>query len=651
MSVLCLIVLYTTAQAMITSRPDVLEQILQSPQKPQKPQDSVRPKVSPYSPVKVVEIINSNRYLQRKDFIPQVLKDSVILFHDGAYLYCDSAYYNEGQNVFEAFGNVRMEQGDTLFLYGKYMHYDGNIKLVKVRREVVLEHVPQKVTLFTDSLDYDRMMNYGYYFDGGMLVDSLNELTSFWGQYEPNIHIATFRDSVILTNPQFVLYSDRLKYDTDIKTAFISTPTTIVSDSGFIYTSNGWYNTETDKSLLLDQSTIVNKPGNRILKGDSIYYYKAQGYGEVFGNMFLHDTVNKVILRGHYGFYDELKDYAFATDSAFAIEYSQPDTLFAHADTLKLITILDSTDYKMAKALRQERDSLSALADSIDSDSIGLVLNPLPLDSVGIAGISVSDTIPAIDTIPVVPDSLSMSISIVDSLASEVDSLVSKAPPPQAMDTTIKTYRMLRAYYGVRFYRTDIQGVCDSLQFSGKDSILHMYKEPILWNTNRQLYGDTIDIYMNDSTIDRLHVKQSAFSIEEKDSIHFNQLKSRSLKVYFENQKVNRVLAEGSVETITYPEEKDGSLSLILNWLQGSYLEIFMKEGAFEKLVVWPKPLGKTTPFHLVKTEQLRLKDFFWYDYLRPLDKDDIFRETVKKAEDRRPPRASVFDRVDDMNF
>ncbi len=174
-----------------------------------------------------------------------------------------------------------MEQGDTLFLNGRYMHYDGNTKLVKVRRDVSLEHVPQDkgniVTLFTDSLNYDRNMNLGYYFDGGMLVDSLNELTSFWGQYEPNLNMATFRDSVILTNPNFVLYSDQLKYDTDRKIALISTPTTIVSDSGYIYTSNGWYNTENEESLLLDQSTVVNKEGNRYLRGDSIFYYKAQG--------------------------------------------------------------------------------------------------------------------------------------------------------------------------------------------------------------------------------------------------------------------------------------------------------------------------------------------------------------------------------------
>ncbi len=638
-SVLCLIALYASAQTMISPQFDI--DVYQNPQKPQgtqqspqNPQKPQEPKKQPYvsDGVKVIEIINANRALQRKDFIPQVLKDSVIFLHDGAYLYCDSAYWSEKENTFEAFGRVRMEQGDTLFLKGQYMHYDGNMKLVKVRRNVTLEHIPKKnstniITLFTDSLNYDRMMNLGYYFDGGMLVDSLNELTSFWGQYEPNLNMATFRDSVILTNPNFTLYSDRLKYNTNEKLALISTPTKIVSDSGIIYTSNGWYNTDTEESLLLDQSTVVNKEGNRYLRGDSIFYYKAQGYGEVFGNMLLHDTTKHVILRGHYGYYDEINDYALATDSAFAIEYSQGDSLYIHADTLKLITIIDSTNLKMNNlpqmtdtlALREEGDTLSSVLPPVITDSLVITMPDI--------GVPIG-----MRTDSVVPDSI----------------MRTDRSLRQVQDTVPKSYRRIKAYYGVRFYRSDMQGVCDSLQFDSRDSVLHMYKDPILWNTNRQLSGDTIDIYMNDSTIDRMHIKQYSFSIEEKDSIHFNQLKSRSMKIYFENKKVNRVLAEGNVETVTYPEEKDGTLSMILNWLESSYLEIFMNDGAFHKLVAWPKPVGKTTPFHLLKTEQLRLKDFYWYDYLRPLDKDDIFRKATKKAGDARPKRSSIFDRIDD---
>lgn len=607
-SVLCLIAIYASAQAMLSPHVDVdIYQSSQTPQSPQKPQ-SPQQKGGP----KIIEIIFSKELFKRVGSEYQILKDSVIFFHDGAFLYCDSAYYDEKANSFEAFSNVRMEQGDTLFLYGNYMHYEGNTKLVMFRENVRLEH--GSGTLFTDSLNYDRMSNIGYYFDGGMLVDSLNELTSYWGQYEPNFKLATFKDSVILINDRFTLYSDRLKYNTDTKIATIYTPTKIVSDSGIIYTSKGWYNTVTEESLLLDQSTIVNKEGNRILRGDSISYHKAKGYGEVFGNMFLQDTTKKVILRGHYGFYNELTDYAMATDSAFCMEYSQGDTLYIHADTLKLIPIIDSIQPIKDKPLQKQ---LPGITDSLVTDSV---------------------YIPAIDSL----HNLHESILPVDSLSPPV--------PSKAEDSTVTTFRQIKAYYGVRFYRSDMQGICDSLQFNSKDSVLHMYKDPVLWSTNRQLYGDTIDIYMNDSTIDRMHVKRYSFSIEEKDSVHYNQLKSRSLKLYFENKTVKRVLAEGNVETIAYPEEKDKSLSGILNWLESSYLEIFLKDGAFEKLVAWPKPVGRTTPFDLITPDQLRLTEFYWYDYLRPLDKDDIFRKVSRKASDIKPQRSktSVFNREEE---
>ncbi len=612
-SILCLIVIYASAQTMLS--PSFDASIRQVPQKPQSPQ---KPQQQPKRNAKVIEIKFAKLLLER-DSMPniQVLKDSVIFFHDGAYLYCDSAYYNQAANTFDAFSNVRMEQGDTIFLSGNYMFYDGNTKLVRFRENVSLEHYPKKnktnvTTLLTDSLNYDRIMNIGYYFDGGMLIDSLNELTSFWGQYEPGLHMATFKDSVILKNPKFMLYSDLLKYDTADKRALISTPTKIVSDSGLIYTSKGWYNTNTEESLLLDQSTILNKQGNRILRGDSISYHKAKGYGEVFGNMFLQDTLKKVILMGDYGYYNELTDYAMATDSAFCIEYSQPDSLFIHGDTLKLITITDT--------IRQIQPSVTHTpADSLLTDSV----NDLANDSLHV-NIEHAQVMPVQTT----GDSISKHRQKADS---------------------IQTFRMIKAYYGVRFYRTDIQGICDSLQFSARDSIIHMYKDPVLWNTNRQLSGDTIDVFMNDSTIDYMHVKRYAFSIEQKDSIHFNQMKGRSLKVFFDNKKVKRVLAEGNVETISYPEERNGELSRLLNWLETSYLEIFLTDGKFSKLIGWPKPVGKMTPFDLVKPEQLRLKDFYWFDYLRPLDKKDIFRKVKRKSEDVvTRQRSSVFNRIEE---
>jgi len=201
----------------------------------------------------------------------QVLSGDVCFRHDNSYMYCDSAYFYEANSSLEAFGEVRMEQGDTLFVYGDYLYYDGNIRMAKMRDNVRMESVRADgsiVTLFTDSLNYDRVANIGYYFDGGTIVDDANELSSYYGQYSPATRIAIFNDSVRVFNDKFTLYSDTLQYSTQTKVATILGPSVIISDSGNIYTSRGWYNTVQNTSLLLDRSQVTS--GNRILVGDTI---------------------------------------------------------------------------------------------------------------------------------------------------------------------------------------------------------------------------------------------------------------------------------------------------------------------------------------------------------------------------------------------
>lgn len=489
-----------------------------------------------------VYLIHSNTLSFDKAVKPdaQILNGDVCFRHDSSYMYCDSAYFFEQTNSLEAFSNVRMEQGDTLFVYGDYLFYDGNTQVAYLRENVRMEN--GQVTLFTDSLNYERIPNIGYYFEGGLIVDSLNQLSSFYGQYSPETKLAVFNDSVQVENPDFTLYSDTLHYDTESKVATILGPSVIVSDSGTIHTSRGWYDTVNNASLLLDQSQVES--GEKILIGDSIFYNRDTGMGEVYGNMSLVDTAQHVTLQGEYGYYNEQTGYAFATDSARFLEYSQGDTLFLHADTLQMVTV----------------------------------------DSV---------------------------------------------------------YREIKAYYGVRFYRTDMQGVCDSMQFNTRDSVLYMYTEPVLWNEQYQLYGDTIAIYMNDSTIEYAHVIQFAFAAQHVDSSYYNQLKGNDLKAYFEGQAVHQIDVAGNAESIFYPLEKDGA-KVGMNETKSGFLTIWVKDNKLDKLKIWPSPVGSMTPIPDLKPDQKMLKDFYWFDYLRPKNRDDIY-EVVKRKATESPKRSNKF--------
>lgn len=301
---------------------------------------------------------------QRPDV--QVLRGSVKLKHDSMYMYCDSALIFEKINSVEAFGNVHMEQGDTLFIYGDYMYYDGTTQLAKLRSNVRL--INRETVLETDSLDYVRVLDLGYYFDGGMLRDTVNVLTSMLGEYSPSTKQAVFEYNVELVNPQFTLTSEDLTYNTLTKIATINSDAEIVNEQSHIYTNSGVYNTMTERGELFNRSVVVNE--GRLLTGDTLLYDRLQGFGEAFGNVSLNDTVNKNILTGDYCYYDELKENAFATKRAVAIDYSQGDSLYMHGDTLRLVTFYPKTDsaYREMRAyykVRAYRSDVQAVCDSL----------------------------------------------------------------------------------------------------------------------------------------------------------------------------------------------------------------------------------------------------------------------------------------------
>lgn len=464
----------------------------------------------------------------------QILIGNVAFRHDSVYMYCDSACFYEKTNSLEAFDNVKMVQGDTLFLYGDYLFYDGNTQIAQVRYNVRMEN--KNTTLLTDSLNYDRIYNLGYYFDGGTLMDEENVLTSEWGEYSPATKISVFNYDVKLVNPKFTLTSDTLRYSTATKIANILGPSDIVSDANHIYSELGFYNTQIGQAELLDRSVLTNE-GKR-LTGDSLFYDRVKGYGEAFDNVIMTDTVNKNMLTGDYCYYNELTKYAFATKKAVAVDYSQGDSLFMHADTLQMYTYYLNTD---------------------------------------------------------------------------------------------SMFREMRAYHKVRMYRTDVQGVCDSLVFSSKDSCLTMYYDPILWNNNQQLLGEKIMIYMNDSTIDWAHIQNQALSVEQLDSTSYNQVTGKEMKAWFQGGEMRKVDVIGSVRLVYYPMESDSTL-IGMNVSETSLLNMFLENRKMKKMIMSPKSNGTLYPMLQRPPEKMKLDNFVWFDYIRPLDKEDIFEWRGKKA-------------------
>ena len=491
-----------------------------------------RPKTDERVYLKHADMLRFNQYGEHAG--AQILNGNVAFLHKGALLTCDSAYFYQESNSFKAFGHVKMRQGDTLSLTSDYAFYDGDKQMAEARHNVLLRHRGTK--LYTDSLNYDRLYNIGYFFEGGKMVDRNNVLVSDWGEYDTETRKAVFNYNVNLRNPKFTLTTDTLHYDTRTSLANIVGPSVIRSKESVIHTSDGYYNTNTGRARLYGRSTMSNK--GKEITGDSLFYDEKRGISQGYRNVIYKDTQKKNELHCNYLWYNEKNGFAFATENPVMMEYSQKDTLFVHSDTIKVITY------------------------HLNTDSV---------------------------------------------------------------------YRTAHCYNKVRAFRNDVQAVCDSLVYNTKDSCMTMYRDPIAWSGDRQLLGEEIQVFMKDSTIDRAHIINQALTAElMPDKEHYQQLSSKEMFAYFTKGQITQTEAIGNVRSIYYPVDDKDSTLMGLVYIETDTMKMFMRDRQLQK--IWTsKTDGTWYPMTQIPPERYKLDGFTWFDYIRPINKDDIYEWRGKK--------------------
>lgn len=494
--------------------------------------DRHRPKTDERVYLKHADMLRFNQYGEHAG--AQILNGNVAFLHKGALLTCDSAYFYQESNSFKAFGHVKMRQGDTLSLTSDYAFYDGDNQMAEARHNVLLRHRGTK--LYTDSLNYDRLYNIGYFFEGGKMVDRNNVLVSDWGEYDTETRKAVFNYNVNLRNPKFTLTTDTLHYDTRTSLANIVGPSVIRSKESVIHTSDGYYNTNTGRARLYGRSTMSNK--GKEITGDSLFYDEKRGISQGYRNVIYKDTQKKNELHCNYLWYNEKNGFAFATENPVMMEYSQKDTLFVHSDTIKVITY------------------------HLNTDSV---------------------------------------------------------------------YRTAHCYNKVRAFRNDVQAVCDSLVYNTKDSCMTMYRDPIAWSGDRQLLGEEIQVFMKDSTIDRAHIINQALTAElMPDKDHYQQLSSKEMFAYFTKGQITQTEAIGNVRSIYYPVDDKDSTLMGLVYIETDTMKMFMRDRQLQK--IWTsKTDGTWYPMTQIPPERYKLDGFTWFDYIRPINKDDIYEWRGKK--------------------
>ena len=481
----------------------------------------------------------------------QFKQDNVLMFSDSAY------YYDN--NALDAFGNIHINQNDSVHLYGDFLKYNGNSKLATVTGKVVTLK-DKSMTLTTTQLDFNMQSNIGYYNNKGKIVTKENTLTSQNGYYYSSQKNLFFKKDVVLVNPDYKMFCDSLRYNTITETAYFNGPTNIISNANKIYCENGWYNTKKDIAQFNKHAWLKNK--DQKIHGDSLYYDSKNGYGKAIKNVEVLDSAQKLSIKGNFLEYFELSEKSIVTDKAVMIQYFKDDTLYLHADTLK--ATYDSTYFALKKIKEQEEIKKSKLK----KDS-------------------------------------KVKVQMEDSIAT--------------------AHRLIFAYFRVKFFKRDLQGLCDSLVYAGADSLMRLYNKPILWSSENQLTAEFINIKLYDGKIYQLRMNNSAYIISQYDSLRFNQIKGKKMIGYFLENELRKIDVNGNGETVYYiKDDADNSLSGV-NKAECSDMAIYVKENKVEKLKMFKKPTGIMHPPKEVSPEEMLLKDFAWHKTYRPFNADDIF--------------------------
>lgn len=462
----------------------------------------------------------------------QRLIDSVLIRHKEVLVWCDSAYKYPETNRVDAFGRVHIKQGDTLHLYARTIKYDGNRSFARAWGDVRL--INKTTTIYTDTLDYDLSAKIAYYDDKGKIVDSTTTITSVIGKYFVDQEHFYLYNDVVGVNKEFILESDTLNYNTKTGRIFVNGPTIIQDTASTLYTEKGWYDSKTGDAELLKKPRISNDA--QMISAKYIKYNKTNKNGIAKGSVRILDKENQSIILGNVAEYNDSLETAMVTDSAVYMNYTETDTLFLHADTLRTV-----------------------------------------------------------------PD-------------------------------TIEGEKIIFAYYGVRFFRTDVQGICDSMVYFTRDSIVQLHHNPVIWSEIHQLSANLIEMKQYANAPDELHLTRNSFIISKQDSGRYDQIKGKEMIGYITDKKLRYIDVDGNGQTLYYAREKEEIIGL--NRAESSKIKITFKDGEIYRISFLKSPEGELKPLFELTEEEKKLPGFDWKIYLRPLSKYEIFpRETAKERE------------------
>lgn len=418
----------------------------------------------------------------------------------------------------------------------------------------------------------------------------VSDATQIYGEklhYDGNEKKAVMEENVELIDNNIVLHTEKLYYDVGngvgyyLDSAEIQDPhNTLVSKHGYYYSGK--------KEFFFRYGVVVT--GNNFrMTSDSLMYNTVTERIDFFGHTHIRSDSTDIFCE--YGWYNTLTDQTELYNGAKLINGSsvlEGDTLYydkklgigkarhnvVFRDTLENVLLLaHSGDFF-------ERDSSVLATDS------AVFITWEGADSLYLHG---------------------------DTLFTKKDSLMG---------------REIRAYYGVRFYRFDMQGVCDSLYYCEKDSLMRMYDKPCLWTDSTQMTAEYIQFTIDRNEIRELFMKDNAFIVSLYEELDYQQIKGVQMRGYFKNNDLDHMLVTGNAEAVYFIEDENGAKTGI-NKSSSASMDLFFAESEVTAINMIGAPQGTIYPNKQLSSDQRKLAGFEWRAPLRPKNKNDIFRKAI----------------------
>lgn len=510
----------------------------------------------------------TNFYFKKIDSVTElkILSGKVELKQGTALFFCDSCVINSTAHIFEAFGNVHINDHDTTNIYSDYLRYLTNTKIAYFNGHVKMTDGHGILT--TQDLTYDVNTKIGTYTNGGRVVNKKSVLTSKEGVYYSDLRDIYFKTNVELTDPAYYLKTDSLIYNTETqRTTFIANTYMKDSSGRVIRTREGY--TEHGHAEFYSRTSIED--GSMTIIADQMASDDSTGIIQMEGNAVLKDTAKgQTVIAGRI-FHNKKNDASLATKKPLMIIKQDNDSIYIAADTLftARLTDLYRNDTAKLKTFRFYR------RDTTSKDS----------------------TIKGVRS----KDSTNREIANKDS-----------------------TNRYFEAYRNVRVFSDSVQTVSDSLFYSFVDSTFRLYYDPVAWSKKSQITGDTIYLYTKNKKASRVQAFENSFMVNEVQGGVYNQIKSSRMDGHFKDGSLDSVRAKGLAESIYFIQDEDSAYTGT-NQTKSDAIDIYFEKGDLYKVVFRSDLKGTLYPITQKKPDEMRLPSFKWLINRRPKTKYELF--------------------------